>query len=118
MGAQSRFESPIADSLLCAWIFKCMDGRVHPAVNVPSASSLHGVGLSQTPTLHPTYPISPSPTYRKEAQRQKMREALGLSAEPTKSKKGQDEVVGDIQITFTSRLSGGKDSKSVFENEP
>lgn len=55
---------------------------------------------------------------KKEAQRQRMREALGLSAEPTKSKKGQDEVVGDMQITFTSGLGGGKDGKSVFENEP
>ncbi|KAF2164796.1 hypothetical protein M409DRAFT_24701 [Zasmidium cellare ATCC 36951] len=55
---------------------------------------------------------------KKEAQRQKMREALGLFAEPTKAKKGQDEAVGDMQITFTSGLSGGKDGKAVFENEP
>ncbi|KAK4494957.1 hypothetical protein PRZ48_014313 [Zasmidium cellare] len=55
---------------------------------------------------------------KKEAQRQKMREALGLSAEPTKTKKDQDDVTGDMQITFTSGLGGGKDGKSVFENEP
>lgn len=55
---------------------------------------------------------------KREAQRQKMREALGLSAEPTKAKKGEDEAVGDMQITFTSGLGGGKGGKSVFENEP
>ncbi|CAK4030388.1 pre-rRNA-processing ESF1 [Lecanosticta acicola] len=56
-----------------------------------------------------------------EAKRQKMRAALGLSAEPSKaSKKGKDEPVGDMQITFTSGLSGNsKDFKGgVFENEP
>lgn len=56
-----------------------------------------------------------------EAKRQKMREALGLSSEPTKaSKKDKDEPVGDMQITFTSGLSGGSknDKNGVFENEP
>lgn len=55
---------------------------------------------------------------KREAQRQQMREALGLSSEPTKSKKGQDEAVGDMQITFTSGLGSGKERKSVFENQP
>ncbi|KJX94679.1 pre-rRNA-processing protein ESF1 [Zymoseptoria brevis] len=63
---------------------------------------------------------------KKDAQRQKMRAALGLGDEPTKSSKSaKDEPVGDMQITFTSGLAnadggekafGGK--KSVFENEP
>ncbi|EGP84234.1 uncharacterized protein MYCGRDRAFT_62083 [Zymoseptoria tritici IPO323] len=63
---------------------------------------------------------------KKDAQRQKMRAALGLGDEPTKSSKSyKDEPVGDMQITFTSGLTnadggekaaGGK--KGVFENEP
>lgn len=55
---------------------------------------------------------------KREAQREKMRAALGLAAEPSKSKKDKDEPVGDMQITFTSGLGGGKDGRSVFENEP
>ncbi|KAK4618145.1 Pre-rRNA-processing protein esf1 [Fulvia fulva] len=57
---------------------------------------------------------------KKEAQRATMREALGLPAEGTaSSKKGKDEPVGDMQITFTSGLAGnGKEGKGVFENEP
>ncbi|KAK3714922.1 pre-rRNA-processing protein esf1 [Vermiconidia calcicola] len=63
---------------------------------------------------------------KKEAQRAKMRAALGLAEEGRKAsdaakKKGEkDEVVGDMQITFTSGL-GEKDAgggKGVFENEP
>ncbi|KAK4544342.1 hypothetical protein LTR36_004233 [Oleoguttula mirabilis] len=63
---------------------------------------------------------------KQEAQRQKMRAALGLGDE--KSAKGKKaggkkgEPVGDMQITFTSGLtSGEKDGssgKGVFENEP
>lgn len=57
---------------------------------------------------------------KKEAERAKMRAALGLSdSAPTKAKPDKDEVVGDMQITFTSGLgngAGGKDE--VFENEP
>lgn len=66
---------------------------------------------------------------RKEAQRLKMRAALGLgddSAEKSSKKKGgKDEEVGDMQITFTSGLANAgadepstKKSKGVFENEP
>lgn len=55
---------------------------------------------------------------KKEAQRLKMRAALGLGAESTK-KSAKDEPVGDMQITFTSGLSGStKEGKGVFENEP
>ncbi|KAK3706921.1 pre-rRNA-processing protein esf1 [Vermiconidia calcicola] len=64
---------------------------------------------------------------KKEAQRAKMRAALGLAEEgrkasdAAKKKGGKDEVVGDMQITFTSGL-GEKDNggagKGVFENEP
>ncbi|KAF7196692.1 Pre-rRNA-processing protein esf1 [Pseudocercospora fuligena] len=53
-----------------------------------------------------------------DAKRAKAREAFGLSLEPTKSsKKDKDEVVGDMQITFTSGLSSKKGG-DVFENEP
>nr|POE72253.1 pre-rrna-processing protein esf1 [Quercus suber] len=56
---------------------------------------------------------------KKEAQRQKMRSALGLGEESKKSSstKKKDEPVGDMQITFTSGL-GGKECKEVFENAP
>jgi hypothetical protein len=58
---------------------------------------------------------------KKEAQRTKMRAAFGLADEPTKSKSKKsgekDDAVGDMQITFTSGLSG-KEGKSIFENEP
>jgi len=60
-----------------------------------------------------------------EQQRHIMRAALGLSSGPSKpssSKKTDKELpVGDMQITFTSGLSGPSSSKSksgVFENEP
>ena len=56
---------------------------------------------------------------KREAERQKMRAALGLSeASAGRSKKVKDEPVGDMQITFSSGLTSGKDSKGVFENEP
>ena len=57
---------------------------------------------------------------KSEAKRASMRAALGLGEEETKPAKktnGRDEAVGDMQITFTSGLSG-KEGKSVFENEP
>ena len=55
----------------------------------------------------------------KEAQRQKMREALGLSSKPVKATKAANGPVGDMQITFTSGLSNaGKKSGTVFENGP
>ena len=57
---------------------------------------------------------------KREAERQKMRAALGLSeaASTGRSKKAKDEPVGDMQITFSSGLTSGKGSKGVFENEP
>lgn len=57
---------------------------------------------------------------KREAERQKMRAALGLSeaASAGRSKKAKDEPVGDMQITFSSGLTSGKGSKGVFENEP
>lgn len=57
---------------------------------------------------------------KKDAKRSSMRAALGLGEEETKPSRkpgGKDEVVGDMQITFTSGLSG-KGGESVFENEP
>ena len=60
---------------------------------------------------------------KKEAERQRMRSLLGLSAEPAphRSKQKTEQVpVGDMQITFTSGLSDSKTGNrgSVFENEP
>ncbi|KAL8815259.1 MAG: hypothetical protein Q9191_008475, partial [Dirinaria sp. TL-2023a] len=55
---------------------------------------------------------------KKEAERQRMRALLGLPSEPV-PKKAKDETsapVGDLQITFTSGLSGSKGG--VFENGP
>ncbi|KAJ9628046.1 pre-rRNA-processing protein esf1 [Taxawa tesnikishii (nom. ined.)] len=47
-----------------------------------------------------------------------MRAALGLSAAltKTKGKKDEDGPVGDMQVTFTSGLSGSKKDGGVFEN--
>lgn len=56
---------------------------------------------------------------KREAERQKMRAALGLSeAASSRSKKAKDEPVGDMQITFSSGLNASKNLKGVFENEP
>ncbi|KAK5121507.1 hypothetical protein LTR85_005340 [Meristemomyces frigidus] len=60
---------------------------------------------------------------KQEAQRQKMRAALGLGEEKSaKGKKaGKSEPVGDMQITFTSGLANGEkdgSGKGVFENDP
>ena len=56
---------------------------------------------------------------KREAERQKMRAALGLAeASTSRSKKSKDEPVGDMQITFSSGLNANKNSKGVFENEP
>lgn len=56
---------------------------------------------------------------KREAERQKMRAALGLAeASASRSKKSKDEPVGDMQITFSSGLNASKSSKGVFENEP
>jgi hypothetical protein len=54
---------------------------------------------------------------KKELARQKMRAALGLSDEPTSTKKKLAGPVGDMEITFTSGFSS-KEKGSVFENEP
>lgn len=56
---------------------------------------------------------------KKEAERQRMRSLLGLQAEPAprkSSKKTDKAPVGDMQVTFTSGLSGSKGG--VFKNEP
>ncbi|KAJ5214890.1 hypothetical protein N7468_010569 [Penicillium chermesinum] len=55
---------------------------------------------------------------KREAERQRMRELLGLSAEPAASTKTKGPV-GEMEVTFTSGLAGGhgKDG-GVFENEP
>jgi hypothetical protein len=57
---------------------------------------------------------------KKEKERQKMRALLGLGAEPVKASKKEKAPVGDLQVTFSSGLSGTSDKKkaSVFENEP
>lgn len=54
---------------------------------------------------------------KREAEREKMRAALGLGDGSSRTKKGKDEPVGDMQITFSSGLTG-KGDKGVFENEP
>ena len=94
------------------------DGKPEPiivdatATNIPAADEEH-IGAEK---------LAPKLT-KKEAERQRTRALLGLSAEPIarKSKAAKDAPVGDMQVTFTSGLSasadGGKKS-SVFENEP
>ena len=60
---------------------------------------------------------APQPS-KKEAERQRMRALLGLPSEsiPKKAKGTASAPVGDLQITFTSGLSGSKGG--IFENEP
>lgn len=61
------------------------------------------------------------PISKKEAERQRMRAALGLGPEPEKRSKKSDGPVGNVQITFSSGLSGTTDSRTkrtVFENSP
>lgn len=60
---------------------------------------------------------------KKEAERQRMRALLGLNTEEKRDKKSSDRPVGDMQVTFTSGLSGGgRDGSAgrggVFENSP
>ncbi|KAI9679279.1 MAG: pre-rRNA-processing protein esf1 [Caeruleum heppii] len=59
---------------------------------------------------------------KKEAERQRLREALGLSSGPpppsSKSKSTKAGPVGDMQITFTSGLGASGTNGQVFENEP
>ncbi|KAJ5286724.1 hypothetical protein N7478_002410 [Penicillium angulare] len=54
---------------------------------------------------------------KREAERQRMRALLGLSTEPTRSSKSKGPV-GEMEVTFTSGLAGGKGKDSIFENEP
>lgn len=55
---------------------------------------------------------------KKEAERQRMRALLGLSTEPTSSSKSAGPV-GEMEVTFTSGLAGGRGKDSgIFENEP
>jgi hypothetical protein len=54
---------------------------------------------------------------KQEADKQRMRALLGLSAEPSQPKKS-DAPVGDMEVTFTSGLAGGTDKDDIFENEP
>ncbi|KAL4927358.1 pre-rRNA-processing protein ESF1 [Aspergillus undulatus] len=56
-------------------------------------------------------------TSSKEAERQRMRALLGLSAEPAKSSKS-DGPVGEMEVTFTSGLAGEPNRDTIFENEP
>ena len=68
-----------------------------------------------------TIPVAQSANVmsKKEKERQKMRALLGLGAEPAKPSKEEQGPVGDLQVTFSSGLSGGAENKaSVFENEP
>ncbi|KAF4123028.1 hypothetical protein GMORB2_6576 [Geosmithia morbida] len=53
---------------------------------------------------------------KKELQRKKMREALGLTDEPT-AKDSKDGPVGGMEITFTPALTGTKKSKSEDKEE-
>jgi hypothetical protein len=54
---------------------------------------------------------------KREAERQRMRALLGLSAEPAPSSKSKGPV-GEMEVTFTSGLAGGKGKDTIFENEP
>ncbi|KAA8649936.1 hypothetical protein EYZ11_000998 [Aspergillus tanneri] len=54
---------------------------------------------------------------RKDDERQRMRALLGLSSEPSQSAKS-DGPVGEMEVTFTSGLAGGRKGDSIFENEP
>lgn len=60
---------------------------------------------------------------KKELEREKARALLGLPTEPVKkgTKKDKDTPSGNIQVTFSSGLSGANDGgqkRSVFENSP
>lgn len=67
--------------------------------------------------------VQPSTKSKKEQEREKARALLGLPAgSSTKSsKKSKDGPLGNIQVTFSSGLSGpvdGATKRSVFENSP
>lgn len=57
---------------------------------------------------------------KKEIERQKMRALLGLSEEATlhTKRKLDTGLVGGLQVTFSSGISGESKRESVFENEP
>ncbi|KAF4551490.1 Pre-rRNA-processing protein esf1-like protein [Elsinoe fawcettii] len=56
---------------------------------------------------------------KKELERQRMRALLGLSSSSDKKEPKEKRPVGDMQITFTSGLSGGREGRNgVFENSP
>lgn len=65
-----------------------------------------------------------APQSKAESARQKMRAALGLSAEPTraksskKTKAGAEEPTGGMQVTFSAGLTSAPARTSVFENRP
>ena len=63
-------------------------------------------------------PAEPAPRLsKKEQARQKMRAALGLAEEPTKSSGGKKAPVGGMQITFTPALSDGAAAKKSKAGE-
>jgi len=55
---------------------------------------------------------------KKDAERAKMRELLGLASEKREKGVKVDRPVGDMQITFTAGLSGREGRGGVFENSP
>ncbi|KAJ5934473.1 hypothetical protein N7466_004020 [Penicillium verhagenii] len=54
---------------------------------------------------------------KREAERQRMRALLGLSAQPAPSSQPKGPT-GEMEVTFTSGLAGGKAKNTIFENEP
>ncbi|KAJ5929237.1 hypothetical protein N7454_007085 [Penicillium verhagenii] len=54
---------------------------------------------------------------KREAERQRMRALLGLSAQPAPSSQPKGPT-GEMEVTFTSGLAGGKGKNTIFENEP
>lgn len=54
---------------------------------------------------------------KKEKEKQRFRALLGLGNAPAKKSK-PDGPVGDVQITFSSGLTGGDKKTSVFANDP
>lgn len=91
------------------------DGEGAP---ITDATTKEGEKVILTASEQPSEKLS-----KKEAERQRMRALLGLSAEPLSRKVKMDKAapVGDMQVTFTSGLSVLMDegkNRSVFENEP
>jgi hypothetical protein len=61
--------------------------------------------------------VEEAPLSKKELARRKMRAALGLSEEPTTKSAKSTAPVGDMQITFSSALSGKDSDKKDVEVE-